>query len=92
MIDISKCNKAAVVKALYDSAHAQGFGVIHYKPEPLTLEEAERELSRRTYFDYLHGRVMKIEVGKDSFDERLYDRDNGHGSAYHALKSAGLVA
>lgn len=30
-----------------------------------------------TYFDYLNGRVMKIEIGGDELSARTYDRDNG---------------
>lgn len=91
MIDISQCSKAAVVKALYDNAQPQGMGFLHYTPEPLTLEEAEYALRFSTYFDYLRGRVMKVEVSKDTLDPFLYDRDNGQGAAYNALKAAGLV-
>ena len=91
MINISKLDKAAVVKALYDNARCQGMGILHYRSEPLTLEQAHIALKAGTYFDYLHGRVMKVEVGKDSLNPRLYDRDNGEGAAYRALQSAGLV-
>ena len=77
---------------LYDRAKAQGMGFLHYKPEPLTLEQAEEALKKCSYFDYFNGRVMKVEVGGDALDPRLYDRDNGHGAAYAALKQAGLIA
>ena len=91
MIDIRKCNKAAVVKALYDNARPQGLGYLHFKPQALTMEEAEEALKRGTYFDYLNGRVMKVEVGKDELSPVLYDRDNGQGAAYAALQAAGLI-
>jgi hypothetical protein len=39
------------------------------------------------YFDYLHGRVMKIGLNTDDLEERLYDRDNGQGAAERALAS-----
>ena len=91
MINISKCSKVAVVKALYDNSHPQGLGAFHYRSEPLTLEQGEEFLKNGTYFDYLNGRVMKVDVGGDVLDPTLYDRDNGTGAAYRALKSAGLV-
>lgn len=42
------------------------------------------------YFDYLHGRVMKVAIGKDELDPYGYDRDNGPGAALRAL--APLIA
>ena len=38
------------------------------------------------YFDYLKGRVMKVDLGGKSLDPRLYDRDNGPGAALKALE------
>lgn len=43
------------------------------------------------YFDYLYGKVMKIDLSKDTLGVSLYDRDNGHGAAYKALQDAGLI-
>lgn len=71
-------------------AHARG-------REPMTPEQAAEEiLDRRerckqttqgrgeckeVYFDYLHGRVMKVDIGGPTLDPWLYDRDNGAGAA-----------
>ncbi|GAG30986.1 unnamed protein product, partial [marine sediment metagenome] len=38
-----------------------------------------------TYFDYLKGRVMKINLSSDELRTALYDRDNGEGAAAQAL-------
>ena len=40
------------------------------------------------YFDYLHGKIMKVRFTGDSsdFDPRWYDRDNGNGAALRAVK------
>lgn len=43
---------------------------------------------RPGYFDYLHGRPLKIDLSKDVFDTWLYDRDNR--DALGVLKDAGL--
>ena len=43
------------------------------------------------YFDYLKGRVMKIDLAEDLLRVDLYDRDNGPGAARRALEVAGLV-
>lgn len=37
-------------------------------------------------FDYLFGRVMKVNLSGDWFDEQFYDRDNGHGVAARAVE------
>lgn len=42
---------------------------------------------REQYFDYLHGRVLKVKLGGDEFDEYLYDRDNGAGAAERAIST-----
>jgi hypothetical protein len=36
-------------------------------------------------FDYLKGRVMKVNLTNDTLYTRLYDRDNGPGAARIAL-------
>lgn len=37
------------------------------------------------YFDYLKGRVMKIDIAPDEIDTRLYNRDNGRDAAEDAI-------
>jgi hypothetical protein len=39
------------------------------------------------YFDYLAGRVMKVNIEGDEFNPSLYDRDNGEGAAAKAIDS-----
>jgi hypothetical protein len=86
MVDISGLPKAQVLAALYNRAIALGKGHLHYTPEDLPLEDAEALLAEGTYFDYLKGRVMKVDLSKDdSFEEHLYDRDNGPGAAAEAI-------
>lgn len=86
-IDISNLNKGGVLAALYNYSRPQGLGFLHFTPEPMSREEAEALLEEDTYFDYLEGRVMKIDLSKDSFDPQLYDRDNGLGAAQRAIES-----
>jgi hypothetical protein len=86
-IDISKFDKAEVLAALYNASKQQGMGFLNPRGrEPLTKEEAANLLKEGTYFDYLAGRVMKVELGGDSLDPWLYDRDNGPGAAASALE------
>jgi hypothetical protein len=88
-IDISEINKAELLKALYDHSQPQGMGILHYDPRPMTLEEADELTSGDDvclYFDYLKGRVMKVDISGDTLDTWGYDRDNGEGAAAAAIK------
>jgi len=93
-ISIKELNKAEVLAALYNGSHPQGLGFLHYNSKSMTASEAQGLLDKGTYFDYLQGRVMKIDLSGDSFDPGLYDRDNGQGSAQkiiNALTSSHMV-
>jgi hypothetical protein len=90
-IDISKLNKAEVLAALYNASKQQGMGFMHaIGREPMTVEQAAEEIESMkpygTYFDYLHGRVMKVDIGGDELRTGLFDRDNGSGAAARALQ------
>ena len=87
-MDISKLDKANVLIALYDAARAQGLGIFNQKSGGLSYEEATALLEKQTYFDYLYGRVMKVNLGKDNLDTRLYNRDNGISAAEIAIENA----
>lgn len=88
-IDISKLDRAEVLAALWN--HSDD-GYLH-KIGTMTRDEAQAEIDKvlegeqgkRLYFDYLKNRVLKIDLGKDLLDTRLYDRDNGQGAAGWAL-------
>jgi hypothetical protein len=90
MIDLKGANKAEVLVALYNNSRPLGMGFLHFDPKPMGVEEAERLLGIGSYFDHLKGRVMKVDLSKDSLDPWLYDRDNGDGAAARALE--GVVA
>lgn len=91
MIDISKLNKAKVLAALYNASRPQGMGFLHYDSEPMTEQEATKLLFQPRlgpiYFDYLRGRVMKVDLSGNMLDPRLYDRDNGEGAALKAIEA-----
>ncbi len=100
-LNIKGQNKAAVLAALYNASQPLGMGFLHFTPEPMTLEEAEKQIADldpfykrdgRISFDYLKGRVMKVDVGQDELWVGLYDRDNGPGAAERALRAAGLLS
>lgn len=85
MISIAGLDKAKVLAALYNASQCQGMGRLQFVAGDLDLEEAAKLLKNNTYFNYLKGRVMKVELKNDSFDPRLYDRDNGQGAAAAAI-------
>ena len=86
MIDIKGLNKAEVLAALYNNSKPLGLGFLHFDPKEMTVAEAEEIMKQTTDFDYLKGRVMKVDLtSDDSFEEWLYDRDNGNGAAQRAI-------
>lgn len=88
MINIEGLKKADVLKVLYNNSKPLGMGYLHFEEKNMTTEEADEILTYHTNFDYLKGRVMKIDLSSDiEFDERLYDRDNGVGSAERVINS-----
>lgn len=86
-INIAGLDKAKVLIALYEHARAQGMGFLQAKNEPMTEAEAKALLEADDYFDYVHGRVMKVQISGDELNPRLYDRDNGFGAAEAAIKT-----
>lgn len=86
MVLYGDLTKEEVLCALYNNAKAQGIGIFMFVPGELTTEQARKLLNQRSYFDYLAGRVLKVDLsGDEGFDESLYDRDNGEGTAQKAI-------
>lgn len=89
MVNTKGLSKAEVLAALYNASHPQGMGLLFAQPGDMSIEEAEEIAKSQDYFDYLKGRVMKVDLSDpDGFDERLYERDNGYGSADRAIMKA----
>ena len=86
-INIADLDKVEVLRELYARARPLGLGHMHFIPGGLSREEAEAEIAERTYFDYLHGRVMKVDLSGESFSPWGFDRDNGPGSAQEAVNA-----
>ncbi len=86
-MDISNLNKAQILAALYNDAKPVGMGFLQYDPAPMTEKEAQEILDLgSTYFDYLKGRVMKIDLCGDELETHLYNRDNGEGGAEEIIE------
>jgi hypothetical protein len=76
-VNIAGKNKADILRRLYNNAKPLGMGFLHYTPEDMTVEEAQALLdSGQTYFDYVKGRCMKVDLSKDILRTDLYNRDN----------------
>ena len=89
MISIKGLDKAAVLQVLFQSSFQQGLGQINSEGEKaLSLEDAEMIIESQGHvFDYLRGRVMKVDIAGDEFDPALFDRDVGLGAAQRAIES-----
>ena len=87
-INIKGLDKAEVLAALYNATHQQGMGFLHERgARPMTVQDAREELAQNPHmcFDYLHGRVMKVNISGDEFDPWGFDRDNYDGAAEEAI-------
>ena len=87
-VDISGLDKAEVLAALFNASKQQGMGFLDKSgASEMGVEDASSYTSGggRLYFDYLRGRVMKVDITKDSFEPWGFDRDNGSGAAERAI-------
>jgi hypothetical protein len=79
-VSIAGLDKADVLAVLYNAARPQGMGFLQYDPKPMTREEAESIIEDGHFnFDYLKGRVMKIDISGDEINPWSFDMDNGSG-------------
>ena len=85
-IDISKLDKVELLVALYNKARPLGLGILQFNPKEMTMAEARKLLKNQTRFDYIYGRVMKIDISGNTLDPWLYDRDNGYGAAEEVVE------
>ena len=73
---------------LFNNSFQQCYGALHGEcRNNMTYDEAKGIISEYTNFDYLKGRVLKVNLTGDEFDEWLYDRDCGIGAALKAINS-----
>lgn len=93
-VNIKGLDKAKVLQALFNNSKYQGFNSWmeedqEYKKSQNMTEEKARSIIENgsTQFDYLQGRVMKIDISGDTLDPWGYDRDNGQGAAARALQN-----
>jgi hypothetical protein len=92
MIDLTGLDKAEVLAALYNGSQPLGMGFLQYRTDAMTAEQARALLEKTKYFDYLYGRVMKVDLSGDTLDPWGYDRDNGQGAAEQVINSIRVTA
>lgn len=83
-INIKGLNKVALLAALFNASKQQGMGFLDRRGAVPMSEEQAAEVIKATpsmYFDYLYGRVMKVNISGDELFTGLYNRDNGSGAA-----------
>lgn len=89
-VDIKGLDKAKVLQALFNNSKCQGnsfLSAMATGDADMSLKDAQQIVCNEFKFDYLRGRVMKVNIGGDSFDPWGYDRDNGEGAAARAIAS-----
>lgn len=95
-IDIKGIDKAELLAALYNNSRAQGTGFLHFEAADMTRDQAQKIIESHPghaantgplYFDYLKGRVMKVDIGGDVLTPYLYDRDLGQGACERVINS-----
>lgn len=86
-MNIAHLKKEYVLAALYNASRVQGMGFLQADGKEMTPSEAKQILDETPdkYFDYLKGRVMKIDLSGDDLNTRLYNRDLGEGAAEDAI-------
>lgn len=87
---ITYLNKSQVLQTLYNYANIQGMGFLNPRcKEQMTLSQSDEifKSNRNKYFDYVNGRVLKIDLSKNDLQTWLYNRDNGVNSAEIAIIS-----
>lgn len=77
-IKIEKSMLVDLVKAAYDLSKPVGMGFLHFRPEPLTDEQASSyiEDNGTVRLDYVNGRSVKMTVFIDKNTKTLYISDS----------------
>lgn len=88
-IEVTGVNLVDLVKHVYDLSKPQGMGFLHYKPEPLTDDEAKSLIDTQDRtpisLDYVRGRACKFNVFK-SEDGTLWINTNWYDHSDEQLK------
>ncbi len=84
---IKEEDKPKILAALFNHSRPLGMGFLHYQSDhQMDKKEAKDLLSETKFFDYLEGRVMKLDFSTLELDTWLYNRDNGDNAAENIIK------
>ncbi|MFA6527532.1 MAG: hypothetical protein WCT20_03865 [Candidatus Babeliales bacterium] len=85
-VNITGLPKEELAKALFRNARPLGMGFLAFKPNE-ELSDKEAHIIATSYADYVHGRLMKIDISGDTVNTRLYNRDNGQNAAEKVIET-----
>jgi len=86
-VDIKGLDRGEIVAAFFNAAMPKGLGFVKVTDNQISakqgralLEAHKNERTGHTYFDYVEGRLLKLDFDEtDQLWVDLYDRDNGNG-------------
>lgn len=81
MINIKGLDKAKILYILYNNAKCLN----PFAEYIFSIEEAREMVKNKTYFDYVGGKSLKIDLSSNQLDETLYDLNNGVGRAFGGI-------
>jgi hypothetical protein len=96
MIDIRGIPKALLLLHLYRASHPVGTGVVKIRPgysindalDDISLRIAVKPIGDALYIDYLHGHLIKCDIGGDEMETALFDREYGAGAGSAVVADA----
>lgn len=92
-VNIKDIPKNELLAALYNNSKPLGMGMLHYDPTPMTPDEAQNMIDdlknegHDLFFDYVKGRVIKVDITGDEMRTGSYNRDIGVGAAERIVES-----
>lgn len=92
-VSIKDIPKNELLAALYNNSKPLGLGMLHFDPTPMSLDDAQNMIEdlkkegRDLFFDYVKGRVMKVDITGDEMKTWSYNRDIGEGAAERIVES-----
>jgi hypothetical protein len=87
-LDIGGLDKAELLAGLYNRSRPLSLGFLEATREDMTVDQARKIIQQQGHrFDYLNGRVMKINLGGDTLNPWGFDRDNGAGATQSVVQA-----
>lgn len=87
-VSISGLDKADVMRSLFNNSHPQGMGIFNpLSLNDMSIERARELIATTLKFDYVDGRVLKVDISNNELDTRLYDKNNGENAGLKAIQS-----